>query len=353
MVEHLRWQADACDEPRLAVLRHSAATPRRRRGAAGITADVLRGHERSLDDLNDQALALRLLGGVHRLVLSGNAPALAAHYPSVGGDGDADAAVGPAPGGARRAGRPAVRDALGRAPQTNEVGRAAPLVGALCHLVDARPLPIRLIEIGASAGLNLRCDRFEIRTEDGRSYGPAGSPALLDRAWRGRIPPMDRALEMIERTGCDPHPLDPTSAGRRAHAHLVRLAGPVGAARAASAARSPWRATCRPRSSGPGRRSSSTGLSSDRELAGGVALDHVAVPRRGRAGRGRLRRLDELGRGGHGRIPAGARRVRADDRLRADSSSGLPCRPGPTSGSARANACSVGPRRTGIPVDWA
>ena len=36
------------------------------------------------------ALALRLLGGAHRMVLAGDAPELARHYPSVGGDGDGE-----------------------------------------------------------------------------------------------------------------------------------------------------------------------------------------------------------------------------------------------------------------------
>src|SRR4051794_16609829 len=35
---------------------------------------------------------LRLFGAVHRLALAGDAPELAAHYPSTGGDGDAEAA---------------------------------------------------------------------------------------------------------------------------------------------------------------------------------------------------------------------------------------------------------------------
>src|SRR5262245_4286041 len=35
---------------------------------------------------------LRLLGETHRLALAGKAPELAAHYPTTGGDGDAEAA---------------------------------------------------------------------------------------------------------------------------------------------------------------------------------------------------------------------------------------------------------------------
>ncbi len=38
------------------------------------------------------AIALRLMGAVHRIVLSGKAPDLARHYPTTGGDGDAAAA---------------------------------------------------------------------------------------------------------------------------------------------------------------------------------------------------------------------------------------------------------------------
>lgn len=210
VVAHLRQQADACKDlgsPFYANLLLALATDA---AADGITAWLLR--QGRGQDLQDMALALRLLGGVHRLVLSGSAPALAVHYPSVGGDGDAEAAVGPFLALVAEH-ESTVRDALRRAPQTNEVGRAATLVGALQHLVAARPLPVRLVELGASAGLNLRCDWFEIRTVGGDSYGRPGSPAVLERAWRGRLPPSStRPVEIVERLGCDPYPLDPTSA---------------------------------------------------------------------------------------------------------------------------------------------
>src|SRR5438105_15851765 len=55
----------------------------------GIVAKVLAGHE---DDPGPSALALRLFGTLHRMALSGDAGELAAHYPSCGGDSDADAA---------------------------------------------------------------------------------------------------------------------------------------------------------------------------------------------------------------------------------------------------------------------
>ena len=175
--------------------------------AGGPAYDVLRGHE---DDPGPSALALRLMGGVHRLVLERRAPALALTYPSVGGTGDPDAAwaaLRPVLVGVRRgaAGR------LAQPPQTNEVGRSAALIGGLLHLTADHDRPLRLVEIGASAGLNLRADRFRVELADGRSVGPAESPVVLTDAWRGPLPPLDRALVVVERTGCDLAPIDPTT----------------------------------------------------------------------------------------------------------------------------------------------
>jgi hypothetical protein len=53
--------------------------------AGGPVRAALAGHEH---DRVDEWDAFRLLAGVHRLVLSGEAPDLQRHYPSTGGDGD-------------------------------------------------------------------------------------------------------------------------------------------------------------------------------------------------------------------------------------------------------------------------
>ncbi len=207
----LQLQADACrglGSPLYGDLLTRAADDA---SAGGPVAEVLGGHE---DDPGPSALALRLMGGVHALVLAGEAPRLAAAYPSAGGRYvDADATW--------RAFLEVVRERaddlrpwLDLPPQTNEVGRAAALAGALVQLVAAAPLPVRLFEIGASAGLNLRADRYRYLTEDGRAWGPVDSPVVLRDAWRGAVP-VDTAVHVVERAGCDVAPIDAGSAQGR------------------------------------------------------------------------------------------------------------------------------------------
>ncbi|HEY3907443.1 MAG TPA: DUF2332 domain-containing protein [Streptosporangiaceae bacterium] len=177
--------------------------------SGGPTVAVLDGH---FGDAGRSALALRMLGGVHALVLTGQAPELAEFYPSAGGSAD------PGPGASlvwpafRRVleqQKDQVRAWLGHPPQTNEVGRGAALAGALCKLKAEADLPIRLVEIGASAGLNLRADRFRI-TGAGVSYGPADSPVQLAGGWLGTPPPAAN-LDVISRVGGDLAPIDPVS----------------------------------------------------------------------------------------------------------------------------------------------
>jgi hypothetical protein len=98
-------------------------------------------------------------------------------------------------------------------PQTNEVGRAAALLGGLLTVAARQSLPIRLVEAGASAGLNLRADRFHVAGDAG-SYGDPQSPVVLSHAWQGQAPPAGR-VEIIERTGGDLAPIDPASASGR------------------------------------------------------------------------------------------------------------------------------------------
>jgi len=174
--------------------------------AGGPVAVVLAGHEA---DRPASALALRLMGGVHRLVLAGEAPALARHYPSVGGDDDAAAAW--------LAFRALVEERQGdvralveRGVQTNEVGRAAALAPGFLTVARETGLPLRILEMGTSAGLNLRWDHFRYEAAE-QSWGDARSPVVLRGAWETSVPPFSVAATVAERAGCDPNPVDPTT----------------------------------------------------------------------------------------------------------------------------------------------
>jgi hypothetical protein len=104
-----------------------------------------------------------------------------------------------------------VRPLLDQAPQTNEVGRSAALLGGLLRSVAEHSLPVRLFEIGASGGLNLLAERFRYSDDLGDTWGDPDSPVLLDGAWEGGRVPMDVQVDVVERGGCDINPVDATT----------------------------------------------------------------------------------------------------------------------------------------------
>lgn len=206
LVEHVRHQARACHalgSPFYGVLLTHVADDVEARGPA---ADVLRDH---VDDPGPAAVALRLVGTAHRLALAGQAPDLAAHLPSTGGDGDPDA-TWPALRTLLETRAAEVRAGLELAPQTNETGRSAALLGALLHVVGPEPLPVRLWELGTSGGLNLLADRFRYVASDGGTWGP-DSAVVLDPAWDVVPEGAPSDLDVIERVGGDLSPVDPTT----------------------------------------------------------------------------------------------------------------------------------------------
>jgi hypothetical protein len=203
--------------------------------AGGVFATILAGHE---EDSARHAVPLRLLGGLHRMVLDGRAQSLRRWYPSSGGRWDADAAW-PEVVRTARARVDELRAALGHPPQTNEVGRSAALIGGLLHVRQQFDLPIRLFEIGTSAGLNLRADRYRYRYPGGE-WGPTDSPVTVDDAWRGPLPPQG-PVRVVERHGYDISPIDVTTADGEVtalsyvwpdqSARLERLRGAIAVAR--------------------------------------------------------------------------------------------------------------------------
>ena len=133
---------------------------------------------------------LRLLGGLHYLVLGGEASwdevddALDRHAEFLAG-WTADQEV-----------------------QTNEVQRSWALLPAFLSVADARPLD--LLELGPSAGLNLVWDHYRYRY----STGEWGTGAL-ELAGDDRKPPpaelLEREVTVMRRRGVDLNPVDVTT----------------------------------------------------------------------------------------------------------------------------------------------
>lgn len=167
---------------------------------------------RSAAPLRD-AVPLRLLGAVHALVLSGSVPELAAHYPSVGG-------VPRWPQAWRafvdvvEARRDDLLRGLANRPQTNEVGRAAPLLGGFLRLAGCWRRPLRTFEIGASAGLLQNWARYRYRAGTW-TWGDVGADVVLECDWRGPAPDLGAPVALAEQRGCDRAPVDVDEAGAR------------------------------------------------------------------------------------------------------------------------------------------
>ena len=159
------------------------------------------------------ALPLRFLAAVHRLALNGAAPRLATHYPSCGGlptSGLADDFLH-----CVTANKARITSELDWGVQTNEVVRTAALYPGLGHIAALTGKPISLREIGTSAGLNLRLERFRYAQGAWSIGDPQGSVAISDR-WGDRTPPSLDA-PIVDRAGCDPNPIDPTTGDGAIH----------------------------------------------------------------------------------------------------------------------------------------
>jgi hypothetical protein len=206
LAQRLRFQGEACrglGSPLYAGLLNRLAADVEEQGPSWA---ILRGHER---DPGPSALALRLMGAVNRLVLGGAAPALAAAYR----DRDRDGAATWREFRAlleREVDR--LRQLVNLPVQTNEVGRCAALLPGFLAVAASTGLPLRLLEVGASGGLNLNWDRYGYLAAE-VSWGQPGFAVEIAFALsgEGRLPAV-REVEIAERRGCDAAPIDPTSA---------------------------------------------------------------------------------------------------------------------------------------------
>lgn len=200
----LRLQARACADlgsPFTAALLSAVAD--------NITAgtplsDRLLGWPGTLGPAGD-SVPLRLAGALHALVLDGTAPDLARCYPPHETPGTA--ALWSAVAAAMTTHADRIDAWLDRPPQTNEVARSAVLIALGHWLGDRYARPLRLSELGASAGLNLNWDRYALNVA-GMRLGPGGAALTLTPDWTGPPPP-GTAPRIAERRGVDISPLNP------------------------------------------------------------------------------------------------------------------------------------------------
>ena len=201
----LRSQAEACariGSPLYADLLHRAAADVE---SGGPTWEVLRGHE---GDPGPSALALRLMGAVNGLALRGDEPALAAIYSDPNRD---EAATWQAFRAVLERNADRLRQLVELPVQTNEVGRCAALLSGFLTVAAETSLPLRLLEVGASAGLNLCWDRYRYLAEK-LTWGPLDSPVTIAFELRGDVCfPIPPRVEIAERRGCDAAPIDPAT----------------------------------------------------------------------------------------------------------------------------------------------
>ncbi len=111
-----------------------------------------------------------------------------------------------------------------RSTQTNEVGRSALWNLAVPWAATDVDAPVALVELGTSAGLNLRFDDYRVDVLDHRpgatgeviaTRGRAGSEVHLETAFRHGELPQEGVLHIVDRVGVDLDPVDLRDPERR------------------------------------------------------------------------------------------------------------------------------------------
>jgi hypothetical protein len=160
-----------------------------------------------------QRLPVLLLAALHDVVLQDDTVPLAAWYPSVGGRADRDGDLHAALRDTVAAHRDRVLHLLAhRQVQTNEVNRCVAWRLGLGEVAAGDDRDLALVEVGASAGLNLFPDRYRIELQSpgtAATFGPPDSPVRLstdlrDGPWAGSA----QLPAVVSRVGLDQRPLD-------------------------------------------------------------------------------------------------------------------------------------------------
>ena len=153
----------------------------------------------------EDAMPLRLTGGLHHLYLTKKEPRLADIYEGrLTKQSDIDALVAKVVADHDAALLPW----FDNPPQTNESGRSAGFMGALLWLSGKVGSQFELLELGASAGVNTMMGRYHYQLGS-VSAGPEASPMQIRPEWKGPNPP-NAQVEIISAQACDQNPIDLT-----------------------------------------------------------------------------------------------------------------------------------------------
>ncbi|MDN3645864.1 DUF2332 domain-containing protein [Pontixanthobacter aestiaquae] len=198
--EAIEWQATHAEEAGapntgrvvralLRVLETDTAVGRRMASWEGL----------SLED----AMPLRINGGLHNLLLTGADRRLGPVYAGLTTD---QAAIDAIVVELVETFDTRLLPWLDGPPQTNEAGRSWGFMSALMWLSERLGPKFEINELGASAGVNTMMDRYHFDL-GGVVAGPATSPMQIKPEWRGSPPP-DAPVEIVAIRGCDQAPVD-------------------------------------------------------------------------------------------------------------------------------------------------
>jgi hypothetical protein len=167
------------------------------------------------------ATPLRWLAALHDTVLASPASPLALAFPAVDRAGVVGAAW-PLIVEHMHTDLAASIEFMRHEPQTNEVRRSVVLLPGFLAIAEATGLPMRTLELGASAGLNQLWDRRRYQLGPDMVWGPANASLTLDTEWVGGRPPLDARVSVAARAACDRRPIDLTDPleRRRLRAYL-------------------------------------------------------------------------------------------------------------------------------------
>jgi hypothetical protein len=161
----------------------------------------------SAEAMFEDAVALRFLGAAHDLALSGENGEVSAAWPVPGRPADGEGAWA-----ALRVALAAEGDRfaafMAHEPQTNEVRRSACLLPGFVTLARETGLPLRTLELGASAGLNQSWDAYRYDLGAAGAWGDADAPVHLDAEWRGPPADLSAGVAVVSRAACDRKPVD-------------------------------------------------------------------------------------------------------------------------------------------------